>query len=1012
MPALVDRDEEVARIAEALDAAERGEGQLLLLRGEAGCGKTRLLQEAAGEASRRGFTSGFGTALSESVIPYHPWREALVGLGLARILEEGPPPKLLGVYVVTSKGKIVARAERKESASQIPAAVSMLRAFARGTQEPITSVDGGGPLSSLAAGEHRIVAQRADGCAVGAVVEGLEDEGLLSDLNQIREVAVFSMEKTLSAGDNRGKERSAVDEALRSLLDSGKYEGIDYSKDDPKLRQARLFDQIALGLTRKAGLHPQLVAIDDLQWADPSSLALLQYVARNTRKARVLVLGAYRVEEAGARPHLKDALRKMEQERLPAGILVPGLPQGEMRRLAGVFLGPHALPGDFLDLLWHETQGYPLFIREVLRGLQEEGAIRVRGAAKRLERPAEQLAIPVRVREAIRLRLEKLPRAERRLLDAAAACGTRFTAALLAKVAGGEESDVLIGLQNLVRVHGLLRQTENGFAFDHPVVQEVAHVVIPDDIRRTYHVGAAQWLELVGGPKEDIAEHYYLARDPRGAVRLREAAEAAAARYANHEAVRFYSEALDLEKDPERRAEMLEALGNLSDLLGDYEGTLIHVQRALELSAGPRGKSRLLSMAGRACIMMGKLEAGLKFLNESLTLVQGENCEEEAIALNNLGILSDRRGDYEDAMKYHGQSLAIREQIRDERGVAGSLSDIGRVLVKTGHHDAALEHLNRAVEISSRIGNLRWLANHLSVIGGVQLARGEYDKALENYQGSVAIYKKIGDLAALPGVISNIGVVRRQRGDYEAALQCSKEALALAKKLGRAKEVALHLANIADALRIRGEYVEALENLERSVAIEERVGDKHMVALYLCALGDVCFDMGNEGEALKNYEKSVAMQEEMGERMNLSWAFERLSRVRLERGENGEALNAGDRALALAVEMGQKDYAAGAKRALGAVYRELGKWDEAIENLEGSIRVWAELGSPAEEAASFYDLGLLWSRKGDTARAEEFLRKAIEMSEKVGSAATLRKAREAYEDVRQTLAEKGRAKRS
>src|SRR3990172_3557799 len=140
------------------------------------------------------------------------------------------------------------------------------------------------------------------------------------------------------------------------------------------------------GLTRKAGLHPQLVAVDDLQWADPSSLALLRYVARNVKNHRLLLVGAYRVEEAGLRPHLREALAKMDQEGVPAGLLVPGLPRPEMRRLADVFLGPHALPGDFLELLWHETQGYPLFIREVLRGLEGEGVIDVRGAAKRLVR--------------------------------------------------------------------------------------------------------------------------------------------------------------------------------------------------------------------------------------------------------------------------------------------------------------------------------------------------------------------------------------------------------------------------------------------------------------------------------------------------------------------------------------------------------------------------------------------------------------------------------------------------
>src|SRR3972149_6963453 len=113
MPALVDREEEVARIAEALDAAERGKGQLLLLRGEAGCGKTRLLQEAVAQAARRGFGTGSGTALSESVVPYHPWKEALAGLGLNDILEEHPPPKVLGLYVATEDGEITVKVERE-----------------------------------------------------------------------------------------------------------------------------------------------------------------------------------------------------------------------------------------------------------------------------------------------------------------------------------------------------------------------------------------------------------------------------------------------------------------------------------------------------------------------------------------------------------------------------------------------------------------------------------------------------------------------------------------------------------------------------------------------------------------------------------------------------------------------------------------------------------------------------------------------------------------------------------
>ena len=102
----VDRVQEMDRILHALKAAKTGEGQLLLVRGEVGSGKTRLLHEGATEAERQGFTIGFGTAFAESVVPYHPWKEVLEGLGLDAILEEAPPPKLLGLYLITSDGGI------------------------------------------------------------------------------------------------------------------------------------------------------------------------------------------------------------------------------------------------------------------------------------------------------------------------------------------------------------------------------------------------------------------------------------------------------------------------------------------------------------------------------------------------------------------------------------------------------------------------------------------------------------------------------------------------------------------------------------------------------------------------------------------------------------------------------------------------------------------------------------------------------------------------------------------
>jgi len=940
-PPLVDRQEEVARIAEALDAAERGKGQLLLLRGEAGCGKTRLVQEAVAQAARRGFVTGFGTSLSESVVPYHPWKEVLEGLRLGHILEESPPPKLLGLYVVTAEGEIAAREER-ENATLPPSAVSAISTDACGHATPHGDLAKDGAFTLLPLDRVRGVALRADGFHLGAILDGREDEALLSDLRDLaRELELSSSASVQGKGGNDA--RAFVRTALRELLEAGKHEGVDYTHSDPKLRQARLFDHVALGLSRRAEVTPQLVAVDDLQWADPSSLALLQYVARNVGESRVLLIGAYRVEEAGVRPHLKDALAKMERDRQPPGLLVSGLPREEMRRLAEVFLGPHVLPGDFLDLLWRETQGYPLFIREVLRGLEADGAIQVRDRAKRLERPAEQLAIPTRVREAIRLRLEKLPKDERRVLDAAAACGTRFTTALLARVAGEEESRVLPNLNNLVRVHGLLRATENGFSFDHPAVQEVAYEVIPEDVRRAYHIEAAEWLELVGGPCEDAAEHYYRARDPRAGQKLREAAESARARYANAEAIRFYRESLELVKGEDERAWILEGLGDACELVGDYDRSIEAHRKLLALLAEGGPAARVRMKLARALEKKGAHPESIAVLEEALAGLGDGDPGDVAMVLAQLGHVYLLRGEYDTALRHLDRSLELSRRLNDRKGVATALCAIGEIRWVRTELDMALAPLMESLEIREEDGPLKELCETRDIIAFVHLDRGDCRQALEHMSMSLAVAERIGDMWRTASSYNTIGLAHLMMGECDLAL----------------------------------------EFLARSLRMGERFGHTWGIAFNWNFIGLAHLKNGNHDQALAALKRSLKIREGLGDRWGLTWTYCALAEAYCAQGAWDRARECGKQTLDLARQLGLRQKEAAAHRVLGMVSRGQGQWSDAIENFDESLRIFRAIGMMREEAESHYEFGLMWAKKGELGHAREEMASATELFQRL-----------------------------
>ena len=101
-----------------------------------------------------------------------------------------------------------------------------------------------------------------------------------------------------------------MDDLLTPLVASGKYDG-HLLVDDPEIRKENLFDNVVLGFQRMSAEHPLLLFLDDLQWADHSTLGLLHYLARNTRLSRVLIMGTYRTEEilkAGGRHQLEREL--------------------------------------------------------------------------------------------------------------------------------------------------------------------------------------------------------------------------------------------------------------------------------------------------------------------------------------------------------------------------------------------------------------------------------------------------------------------------------------------------------------------------------------------------------------------------------------------------------------------------------------------------------------------------------------------------------------------------------
>jgi tetratricopeptide (TPR) repeat protein len=1002
---MVDRVTEMDAFRSAISRADRGSGSLLLLRGEAGIGKTRLAEEAVSEARRRGFEAALGVSLQESATIYHPWSEALGALGLGHLMRDEPPPRLVGLYLLTSSGLVAAKAERAGDIATDPelfgAMTQAVGAFLEDALARGAGIEEGDVLR-FARGGKGVCVVRGQGFAVTAVHEGRENELLLRELRRIVDEIGSVAGRTLTSWDGTSGAVAGLDGPLRRLIEGGRWDGIDLAGDG-QARRYDVFENVLYGLRRRAARNPVMVALDDLQWADPSSLSLLQYLARNTRNDRILLVGAYRVEGTGVQHHLAECLAGMAREDLGTELPLSGLPRADVDRLASAALGATAVPGEFTGLLMKETEGNPMFVREVVIALREDGALEVAGdGAARLTRSLDRLGIPAKVRDVVVNRLARLSAEERALLDAAAVCGSRFTGTLAAMVLGEPETKTLRALNAVARVHGLVRPVDRTWRFDHPIVREVLYEELSGDLRALYHRVAAESMEGGGAPAEEVGEHFAAAGDPRAVPFLRTAARTASARGSNDEAARFLGRALDVAPS-EERASLAEAKADALQLAGRYAEALA----SIDYSAVAGAPAYLV--AKRRSDILDKLsrwDDALESAREALVLAPP--VERPALQAHEAWVLL-RQGRVDEA-------LASAEQAVSESSGAGpadrgrALHTLAACLAEKGELDRALQLYEEAIQAKEAGGDRRAIPASVNNIGLIHQARGDYLKAKEAYERALGLHEAAGNRPGAAGTLNNLANVIRDLGDLDAAEEFHRRSLAAHESIGDVRGQAMSLHNLGNIQHDRGDRGGAIASRLRSLSACERLGDLNGEGWVTLSLGASTEEQGDCPAARVWFDRAEALARKTGARDLLSAVLASRVPALIACGESDRARAGCEEALGLARATKMKDRVATALRGLGMVAAASGDWAEADRRFGEAVAIFTETGRALETAQTHARWGqaarAAASRTSDPAlvpilraQATDHLAKAAEMLEKRGAGLRAAEAREAIRSL-------------
>ena len=381
----------------------------------------------------------------------------------------------------------------------------------------------------------------------------------------------------------------------------------------------RLYDAATQFLTTRAREHPLLLVLDDLHWADASSLGLLRFLARPAAGARILVLGTYRDVDVRRGHPLAGVLGALARETRSERLALTGLEPIEIaslvERLAGVAPEPR-----LLARLHEMTDGNPFFLHEIVRLIADRDLSQVG------DRALDALALPQGVKDAIGRRLDALSPECNDVLRSAAVLGREFGLALLEAMHPGDaqrEREALLELLGEALDAGVIVESAHGrYAFSHALTRQTLYEELRSPQRIALHRRAGAAIERAWGAGSgeldrhaELAHHFFEAApggDVDKAIRYAvAAAESCHRAHAYDEAVNFHERALEalelaVPVDETRRAELTLALGQARFVAGARDLALHTLRGAADL-ARPLGRVDLMAQAAIAIRGFGEM---------------------------------------------------------------------------------------------------------------------------------------------------------------------------------------------------------------------------------------------------------------------------------------------------------------------------------------------------------------------------------------------------------------------
>ncbi len=769
---------------------------------------------------------------------------------------------------------------------------------------------------------------------------------------------------------------------------------------EPHQARFRLFDSITTVLKNASRARPLVLILDDLHWADRSSLLLLEFLARELRDSRLLVVGTYRDLQLDRRHPLSQTLAELSRQGLGERLTLSGLSEEDVARfleLTAARKPPAALVSD----LYRQTDGNPFFVKEIVRLLVSEG---------RLERWDESgsgsIPIPQTVHEVVDRRLDRLSDSCRRVLTIASAVGREFQLDVVEPLADLAGDQVLEALEEAVAARLVIESPRPAgrYTFAHALIRQALYEQIGAGRRVRLHRRIAERLEALyrAAPEAHFAElaHHFFqagaAADLEWAIHYSvRAAERATLQLAYEEAVGHFERALqaiDLAPapDPAHRCDLLLALGEAHTRAGHASQAADTFHQAAAIARSLASTPRL----ARAALGFGAGAIGARYGTLDQRLV--DLLEEALQALGDAdGVLRARLLAHL-ALAWYTSSERRLDRSREAVEVARRTGDPAALLAALYSRSISLEGFPKVDERLALAAEMVRVAEQAGAKEMALRGRFRYFRELLElgdlaaFDQQLEVYRRLAEELRQPVYLWLAPFYRACRalseGRFDECEQLLQQAQAIGQKAQDQNAILFFHTQTTTLRRVQGRYAEA------ELAVRGLLEKYPGIPGWQVSLSYILCELGRLDEARPVYERwAVAGFTALPRDGAWQISTVLLAQMCALFHDTARAPVLYDLLLPFAgrnVVVGSSAVFYGpVSRQLGLLAATMGRWQEALQHFEQSLEMCARMRVRPFEAYNQYDYARMLAARdepGDRARALGLLGPAIATATDLG----------------------------